>query len=222
MIQSQLQAVLFDLDGTLLDTANDLGGALNHLLQKHQRPTIAPALFRPVASDGAKGLLELGFGEDLAQYDFTVLRNEFLDYYENNLAVHSCFYPGIETLLTTLNARSIPWGVVTNKPIALTNKLLPFFDAFEHCQVVVGGDSLAQRKPHPAPLLFACDALDVVPKHCIYVGDAERDIDAGNAANMATIVAQWGYIKDPLQARQWQADHWAKSPTHIAELLFMA
>jgi 2-phosphoglycolate phosphatase len=220
MIKPQIQAVLFDLDGTVLDTANDLGAALNYMLDKYQRPQIAASLFRPVASDGVKGLLELGFAAELAHFDFDLLRAEFLDYYRNNLAQHSCFYPDMELFLSALNAKAIPWGIVTNKPIGLTMQLLPSFSAFEHCQVVVGGDSLPERKPHPAPLFFACEALQVAPQHCVYVGDAQRDITAGNAAGMETIVAQWGYISDQQQCKQWQADHWATSVKHLSDIIF--
>ena len=213
------KAVLFDLDGTLLDTANDLGAALNHVLSKYQRPLVPAASFRVVASDGAKGLLELGFGASLAEFDYALLRQEFLDYYSENIAVHTCFYPGIIELLSALSENNIPWGVVTNKPIGLTQKLLPHYALFEQCQVTVGGDSLPQRKPHPAPLLYACEQLAVPPEQCIYVGDALRDIQAGNEANMLTVVAQWGYIIDQRQCRQWQADHLTEKPQDILEFI---
>ncbi len=215
----QYQAILFDLDGTLLDTANDLGAALNFVLTKHNMPEVSKERFRPVASDGAKGLLELGFGDQLINYDYEVLRAEFLNYYQLNIAVHTCLYPGIEDLLSSLNANNIPWGVVTNKPIGLTLELLPHFSCFTHCKSVVGGDSLKERKPHPAPLLFACKELDIEANSCIYVGDAIRDIEAGNAAKMYTIVAQWGYIIDKTDCQNWQADLIATDVTTIAQII---
>ncbi|WDD96849.1 HAD family hydrolase [Thalassomonas actiniarum] len=212
---NRYQGVLFDLDGTLLDTANDLGAALNHVLEQHDMAQVPPEAFRPVASDGAKGLLELGFGDTLTELDYEQLRQQFLRYYRENIAKHTCFYRGIVPLLTALNERNIPWGVVTNKPIALTQKLLPHYPLFEHCAVTVGGDSLAQRKPHPAPLLYASEQLALAPEQCVYVGDALRDIQAGNDAKMATIVAQWGYIADTDVCRSWQADLLAEDPAQI-------
>ncbi|WP_281557239.1 HAD-IA family hydrolase [Thalassomonas sp. RHCl1] len=212
---NRYQGVLFDLDGTLLDTANDLGAALNHVLEQHDMPKVPPEAFRPVASDGAKGLLELGFGDALTELDYEQLRQQFLRYYRENIAKHTCFYQGIAPLLTALNEHDIPWGVVTNKPIALTQKLLPHYPLFAHCAVTVGGDSLAQRKPHPAPLLYASEQLALPPEQCVYVGDALRDIQAGNDAKMATIVAQWGYIADTGVCRSWQADLLAEDPAQI-------
>jgi len=207
----QIKAVLFDLDGTLLDTANDLGEALNYVLNKQGLPTIERAIYRPVASDGAKGLLELGFKEQLANFNYDYLRSEFLSYYQENIAKHTCLYPGISQLLNFLNIKSIPWGVVTNKPEKLTKQLLPYFEEFNHCKVIVGGDTLAQRKPDPEPLLHACQALNIAPENCLYIGDALRDIEAGNRANMTTIVAGWGYIKESDNIENWFADYIASS-----------
>ncbi|WP_044840798.1 HAD-IA family hydrolase [Thalassomonas viridans] len=212
---NRYQAVLFDLDGTLLDTANDLGAALNHVLKQHNMPQVPAEAFRPVASDGAKGLLELGFGNALTSLDYDLLRQEFLRYYRENIARHTCFYQGIAQLLTALNKHRLPWGVVTNKPIALTEKLLPHYPLFQHCAVTVGGDSLAQRKPHPAPLLYASSQLALEPEQCLYVGDALRDIQAGNEAKMTTVVAKWGYIADPRECDAWQADLLADHPADI-------
>jgi len=217
--KSQLEAVLFDLDGTLLDTANDLGEALNYVLKKHGLATVARELYRPVASDGAKGLLELGFGDTLGNFDYEQLRVEFLEYYQNNIAVHTCFYPGIKTLITTLNSNNIPWGVVTNKPEYLTLILLPYFNEFKQCQSIIGGDTLSKRKPDPEPLLFACKQMSVDAKHCIYVGDAQRDIEAGNRAQMTTIIAQWGYILDKQSTNHWQADFSSDSANDLIKFI---
>lgn len=190
------KAVLFDLDGTLLDTANNLGEALNHVLTSKGLVPIEREQYRPIASDGTKGLLELGFGESLSQYGFDDLRKQFLDYYESNIAIHTTLYSGIEDLLTLLNKMDIPWGIVTNKPEYLSKILVPKFPQFNQCKTLVAGDTLPQRKPHPAPILFACEQIGIDPLDCIYVGDAPRDIEAGNSANMYTIIAQWGYILD--------------------------
>jgi phosphoglycolate phosphatase len=219
MIEKQYTAILFDLDGTLLDTANDLGAALNYVLSKYNIAEVSKELFRPVASDGAKGLLELGFGEQLTHYNYETLRGEFLNYYQKNIAVQTCFYPGIEELLTNLIDNNIPWGVVTNKPIDLTLDLLPHFSIFSHCCSIVGGDSLKEKKPHPAPLLYACKQMNVDASRCIYVGDAIRDIEAGNAANMYTIIAEWGYILDKYSCLNWQADLIAVDANRISQII---
>ena len=219
MAATQYSAILFDLDGTLLDTANDLGAALNFVLTKHKMPTVKKEVFRPVASDGAKGLLELGFGEQLKNHNYDELRAEFLNYYQENIAVHTCLYSGIEDLLTALNKNNIPWGVVTNKPIGLTLELLPHFPCFSFCKSVVGGDSLKERKPHPAPLLYACKEMKIDASTCIYVGDAIRDIQAGNAASMLAIVAQWGYILDKNDSENWQANLLAVNTNDIEEII---
>jgi len=209
------KAVLFDLDGTLLDTANDLGEALNHVLKSKGLPLIEKSIYRPIASDGSLGLLTLGFGEHLPLYDFEELRQQFLDYYEANIAVHTCLYPGIEDLLTALNEMGIPWGIVTNKPEYLSKILVPKFPQFSQCKTLIAGDTLPQRKPHPAPVLFACEQIAIDPLDCIYVGDAPRDIEAGNRANMHTIIAQWGYILDIEECKKWQANAITLNPLDI-------
>jgi len=212
-------SVLFDLDGTLLDTANDLGEALNYVLTQYGLPCVAREIYRPVASDGALGMLTLGFKEKLKEFDYDLLREKFLSYYQENIAVHTCLYSGVTTLLEYLNQKNIPWGIVTNKPEGLTNLLLPHFDDFSRCKVVIGGDTLAQRKPHPAPLLHACEQMKVSAKECLYIGDALRDIEAGNSANMTTIIAEWGYIKDSDNSQDWQAHYSCKNPEDIISFL---
>lgn len=212
---SSTQAVLFDLDGTLLDTANDLGETLNFILSKYNFPSIPRHEYRPVASDGALGLLTLGFQEKLADFEYETLRSEFLAYYQENIAKHTCLYDGVAELLTSLNQQNIPWGIVTNKPEGLTKQLLPYFPEFESCAVMVGGDTLPTRKPDPQPLFYACDKMGVNPSNCIYVGDALRDIEAGNRAKMTTMIAEWGYIKSTDKIEQWHADHLIKTPQEI-------
>jgi len=211
-MNNKVNAVLFDLDGTLLDTANDLGEALNYVLGQYDLPLVDREMYRPVASDGAKGLLELGFKERLPHFNYDELRVKFLTYYQHNLAKYTCLYSGVEQLLTALNNENIPWGVVTNKPEKLTQLLLPQFEQFNYCKVMVGGDTLPKRKPDPAPLHFACQQLNIKPEQCLYIGDAHRDIEAGNRANMTTIVAAWGYIKASDNIKDWHANHVANTP----------
>lgn len=208
-------SVLFDLDGTLLDTADDLGAALNFVLSQHGKPQVAAQDYRPIASDGALGLLNLGFGEAIKQYDYDVLRKQFLDYYQENIAVHTCLYPGVSQLLLHLENNEIPWGIVTNKPEGLTKLLLPHYPEFKQCAVMVAGDTLTQRKPDPAPILFACKQINVDQQQCFYVGDALRDIQAGNSADMTTFVAKWGYILKGEDCKAWQADHIIEIPLDI-------
>jgi phosphoglycolate phosphatase len=215
----KITGVLFDLDGTILDTADDLGAALNFVLTEYNLPTVTSEAYRPIASDGAKGLLELGFGDKITDYDFATLRQMFLNYYEENIAHHTKLYDGITELIDELNAKNIAWGIVTNKPEGLTLRLLPHFPELAQSQVMVGGDSLTERKPHPAPLLYSLNKINVPAQQCFYVGDAPRDIEAGNRANMPTIIAGWGYISNINDCDTWQSDHLCLSPTDILALI---
>jgi N-acetyl-D-muramate 6-phosphate phosphatase len=212
---NKVAAVLFDLDGTLLDSADDLGAALNHVLTLHNLPLVAEQDYRPVTSDGALGLLQLGFGQQLAQYDYDQLRASLLTYYQQNIALRSTLYQGVTELIDALDEANIPWGIITNKPEQLTAQLMPQFAEFNRCAVMLGGDSLPKRKPDPLPLLVACQQLAVEPSQCFYIGDAERDIMAGNLAKMTSFVALWGYIKHTDNVNDWQADHQLTKPTDL-------
>ncbi len=219
LINTNISAVLFDLDGTLLDTANDLGEALNYVLRKYGLAEVAREDYRPIASDGALGLLTLGFADQLKDFNYDELRAEFLAYYQDNIAVHTCLYPEVSELLSTLNEQNIPWGIVTNKPEGLTRLLLPNYPEFDKCLSLIGGDTLANRKPHPEPILKACEEITVASEHCLYVGDALRDIQAGNNANSTTVIAKWGYILANEDCTTWQADHHIESPLEILSLI---
>ncbi|MCF2947022.1 HAD-IA family hydrolase [Paraglaciecola aquimarina] len=212
-------AVLFDLDGTLLDTARDLGNALNHVLTQCDLAMVKYDQYRNIASDGAKGLLELGFAEKLKDYNFSILRQELLDYYQKNICVDTCYFEGIETLLKELDTLNIPWGIVTNKPEFLTLELVSFFPQLRDCQVVISGDSLAERKPHPLPLLEAEKRLKLANPNTWYLGDAERDIQAANAANMTSVAALYGYIDKSINVDSWQANIKIENPTDILAYL---
>ena len=219
MNKSAIASILFDLDGTLLDTADDLGAALNHVLALYDKASISAKHYRPIASDGALGLLNLGFGDDIIHYDYEHLRQQFLSYYQENIAVHTKLYDGVADLLASIEAQNIAWGIVTNKPQNLTEKLLPAFAEFKQCAVMVAGDTLPQRKPDPAPILYACQQLHVDAKKSFYIGDALRDIEAGNRAQMTTFVAKWGYIHANENCQRWQADHIIVSPTDLMAFL---
>lgn len=213
------QAVLFDLDGTLLDTARDLGETLNKILIQYKLPTKSFDEYRPIASHGALGLLQLGFGSQLQSHDLPHLRQLFLDTYETHIAQYTCSFNGIEACLIQLKKLSIPWAIVTNKPAHLTDKLLPHFSVMADSQINISGDTLIVKKPNPEPLLHACKAMNVKPENCWYVGDAHRDIEAGNRANMLSIVANWGYTQDDIPVSEWQADVILENPDQLTQLL---
>ncbi|XOV78200.1 MAG: HAD family hydrolase [Aestuariibacter sp.] len=188
------KGVLFDLDGTLLDTARDLGGALNVMLNRYNLPEVEYERYRIEASNGSIGLLKLGFADVYNDYQESDLRQEFLDIYHHNICKDTSVFPGIEEIISYLDEQGIPWGIVTNKPEDLTKQLLPFFPVMNSSGVVVAGDTLPERKPSPVPLLHAAEIIGCAPEACIYVGDALRDIEAANQANMISVLAGYGYL----------------------------
>ncbi|NJD30830.1 MAG: phosphoglycolate phosphatase [Gammaproteobacteria bacterium] len=200
---SPRSALLLDLDGTLLDTAPDMGGALNRLRVECGRETLPFELIRPVVSHGAMRLVRLGFPEAEGA-EFERLRLRFLELYSQNLAEQTRLFPGVGEVLAELEQRGLPWGVVTNKPAWLTDPLLRTLGLYERAGCVVSGDTVAERKPHPLPLLHAAGLVDVAPERCVYVGDAERDIQAGRAAGMTTVVAAYGYISAEDDPASWE------------------
>ena len=201
-------AVLFDLDGTLLDTAPDLGAAVNHVLTSCNIAPLSDEIIRRTASDGALGLLRAGFGdEELARRDAQGLRQQLRGYYASHLYIGTRPYPGMVEFIGWLNGQGIRWGIVTNKPAFLTEPLMAQVTELPGCGVIVSADTLPVRKPHPDPLYYACNKLDVLPGRALYVGDHERDIEAGRAAGMQTVIAGWGYIDPAMALESWQADH---------------
>ncbi|MFT4926346.1 MAG: 2-phosphoglycolate phosphatase [Phenylobacterium sp.] len=218
-------SVLFDLDGTILDTADDLGAALNFVLAKHGKTAVSADCYTPEASNGSKGLLKLGFGEAFIGYDFEVLKAELLQYYCANIAVHTDFFAGVTDALNHLNQNNIPWGIVTNKPAFLTEPLLTHYPEFAHCRTVVSGDTLKVAKPSPEPLLYGLNEMDASfaqgcpASGCLYVGDALRDIEAGRNAGMKTAAALYGYIADGDDVDSWGADYHFDSLLELVELM---
>jgi phosphoglycolate phosphatase len=201
-----IDAVLFDLDGTLVDTAPDMGAALNNLLIEENLEPLPLATIRPLVSQGGLALTRLGFADKVQEADIEPLRLRYLQHYHAIVADESRLFDGYADILDELEARSIPWGIVTNKPEWLTHPLLEQLDLAHRTGVVIGGDTLEQRKPHPLPLQVAAERLGVSCNNCIYVGDDERDIVAGKAAEMKTLVAAYGYIEDAASIEAWQAD----------------
>jgi len=214
-----IRTVLFDLDGTLADTAPDLAHALNTVRLSHDLPALSFDVIRPVVSHGGKALIELGFAHADIEHDFEALREQLLQHYHSNLATHTVLFPGMAELLETLETRGHNWGVVTNKPGWLTDPLLEALGLDQRASCVVSGDTLPQRKPDPAPLRHACKQCGSQASECLYVGDAERDIEAGRRAGMQTLVALFGYIGEDEQPDTWGADGMVDSPEAILRWL---
>ena len=211
-------AVLFDLDGTLLDTAPDMAGALNRLRAEEGREALPFGRIRPVVSHGAVRLVALGFPEAQGG-EFERLRLRFLELYSRDLCSHTRLFPGIDPLLAQFEDDALPWGIVTNKPAWLTDPLVATLELTGRTCCVVSGDTLAERKPHPLPLLHAARLAGVPAERCVYVGDAERDIVAGRAAGMQTVVAGWGYFDVEDDPRAWAPTGIAQCPAELTEWL---
>jgi N-acetyl-D-muramate 6-phosphate phosphatase len=202
---SHIQAILFDLDGTLVDSAPDLGAAVDKMRTDRGLSSYPLELYRPMAGAGARGMLEIGFGMAPEHPDFMAMREEFFCNYENCLANRTVPFEGVEQLIGDLLARRLAWGVVTNKAERFTLPLTRHMPLFATASAVVSGDTTAHAKPHPAPLLEAARLLNVAPACCVYVGDDARDIVAGRAAGMWTVAAAYGYLGITSEVSQWQA-----------------
>lgn len=213
-----LRAVLFDLDGTLIDTADDLVRALYEACDQLDQPRPPHDAARRRVAYGGRGLVELAFGANSGQKGDTALAI-LLDYYRDHIAEHSRLYEGLDVLLDTLDRNRVPWGIVTNKPIVLTHLLLAALSLDKRAKAIVGADSLPVRKPDPAPLLFAAGQLNVLPQHCVYVGDHDRDIVAAKAAHMRSVGASYGYIDDGDDPEDWQADKIIDHPWQLGDAL---
>lgn len=217
MILPTPQAILFDLDGTLADTAPDLAAAVNQLCISRGLAPTDYELLRPVASAGARGLIGVAFGVTPQDENYSELRDEFLQNYETAIAVKSRLFEGITELLSGLQEKGIAWGIVTNKIAHLTDQLVPKI-GLHHAACVISGDTTAHPKPHPAPLYEAAKRMNIQARHCWYVGDDLRDIQAGQAAGMTTIAAAWGYCGDAAPAT-WNASALVDSPQQLLALL---
>ena len=212
------EAVLFDLDGTLVDTAPDMVAVLQDLQESRGVDRVAYDSARLHVSNGAIGLLKVGFPD--REHEFgSDLHLEYLERYEARICDGSEVFPGLPVLLDELDSMGRPWGVVTNKPAHLTNPLLEALELASRVACVVSGDTLPKRKPDPAPLLHACELAGISPKTTIYVGDASRDIAAGQNAGMATIAAAYGYITPDDDALSWGADVIAADTAELAQLV---
>lgn len=211
-------AVLFDLDGTLVDTAPDMVAVLQDMQRAHELEPVDYDLGRAYVSNGALGLLSLGFPETQHAVG-SELHRDYLQRYAHRVCDASTLFPGLERLLEIFDIAGLPWGVVTNKPAKLTDSLLHALELAERIACSVSGDTLALRKPHPAPLLHACELANVDPQETIYIGDASRDIEAGRAAGMGTIAAGYGYITADDDPNNWGADAIAADTKELAKIV---
>jgi phosphoglycolate phosphatase len=201
-----VRAVLFDLDGTLADTASDLAAALNRVRADRALPALPLAMLRPQASHGARGLLAAGFGIDRDHAEFATLRDAFLAYYADALCEQTRLFPEAVRVLAEIERRGLRWGIVTNKASRFTMPVIERLALTPLAGAVICGDTTGESKPHPAPLLAGAAALSTAPAECVYVGDAERDIIAGRAAGMHTLIAAYGYVGADEAPAAWNAD----------------
>ncbi|WP_075795234.1 HAD family hydrolase [Massilia putida] len=211
------RAVLFDLDGTLADTAPDLAAAVNWMRAERGLELTPYALLRPTASAGARGMIGAAFGLAPGDEGYEELRVQWFERYQSNMAVHSTLFDGITDLLDGLAAAGMAWGIVTNKPARFTDPLVPMI-GLAHAGCVISGDTTPHPKPHPAPLLEAARRLDIDPTRCWYVGDDQRDIEAGRAAGMVTVACNWGYCGS-IDPATWGADYQLDTPRDLLQML---
>ncbi len=210
-------AVLFDLDGTLVDTAPDLCAVLTSLLNRHARPPLPYAVARNEVSNGAIGMIRAAFTEAESEEEIERLRLDFLEIYLESLCINSKLFRGLNDILLELEELQYPWGIVTNKPHAMTEPLLGALGLDSRPACVISGDRLPVRKPDPAPLRLAAQEIGFDPAQCVYVGDAQRDIEAGRAAGMATIAATYGYIRQDVDPFDWGADSMIRHPGELLD-----
>lgn len=214
-----LRTVLFDLDGTLVDTAPDLGAALNAMRARRDLAPLDYATIRPQASHGSQGLLRIGFGVGADDPQFVALRREFLDLYSACLVDNSPLFPGVAEMLDGLEQRGLRWGIVTNKPARYTDPLVTHLGLAQRAACIVSGDTCARPKPHPEPMQHACRIADSLPSQCLYVGDAERDIQAARAVGMPALVALYGYLSETDTPEAWGGHGFIETPGGLLDYL---
>lgn len=211
-----LKGMLFDLDGTLLDTAADFADVLLQMTELAARPAIAPAAIHQTVSNGARALVELAFGIQAGHPDFEQRLETLLALYAQRIvATKATLYPGMDALLQHLENSGIPWGVVTNKPERFSRPLLTSLGLSKRCATLICPDHVSHSKPHPEPMLLACKQLNIDPRSTVYVGDHPRDIEAGRAADMFTIAVRYGYLPATPPVEQWRSDLIVDSADHI-------
>jgi 2-phosphoglycolate phosphatase len=216
----KFKALLFDLDGTLLDTAPDFISAINKQLQIRDRDSLINNTVRTSVTNGSVGIIESVYGIKQNDPEFEVLKEEFLELYLSNIAEKTSLFDGLKQVLDNCVKHSIPWGIVTNKPLRYTTPLLEELGLDQQSATTICPDHVSNPKPDPESLLLACSQLSLNPEDCIYIGDHIRDIQAGHSAGMRTIAAGWGYIEDSENINDWHADWIIEDSTQLNSLLF--
>ncbi|SFB74989.1 phosphoglycolate phosphatase [Polaromonas sp. OV174] len=216
-----IDAVLFDLDGTLIDSAPDLGAAADKMRTDRGLTSLDLSKYRPMAGAGARGMIAVAFGLTPDDARFAALKEEFFANYESRMTVNTYVFAGVAELIAQIDQAGLKWGVVTNKAARFTVPLTQAMPLFSTAQTIISGDSTPHSKPHPAPLLEAARQLDVLPGRCVYVGDDERDILAGRAAGMPTVAAAYGYLGATADTGGWEADFTIAAPFALLNLLGM-
>lgn len=214
-----INTVLFDLDGTLLDTAPDIGNALNEIRDAHKLPPLEQSLIRPYVGYGARAMLKFAFNVDEDHPRYTGLLDDFLHAYHAHLTKTTQLFPGMDKVLTHLEENNITWGIVTNKPSRFTFDLLKSLGLDKRSACIICGDSLSKRKPDPDQILHACELIQCSPEETLYVGDTSTDVIASKAAGTKSLVALYGYIKAEEDPHTWEADGYVNEPIRIIDWL---
>ena len=219
---NNIDAVLFDLDGTLIDSAPDLGAAADKMRTDRGLQSLPASAYRPMAGAGARGMIAVAFGLTVEDIGFEALKEEFFSNYEVRLVDQTYVFEGVAELISRICRAGLKWGIVTNKSARFTVPLTQAMPLFNTAQTIISGDTMPYAKPHPAPLLEAARQLQVPSGRCIYVGDDERDIVAGRAAGMSTVAAAYGYLGEFANTAVWNADFTINQPAELLKLLKMA
>lgn len=214
-----VNALFFDLDGTLLDTAPDLATAINIVLGARGQAPLSLEEIRPTIAKGTRSMVWGAFGIDPQHPDYEAIKNDLFTAYQDNLTKQTSYFDGMETVLNYLDDKHLPWGIVTNKPGWLATPLIEYFELNKRSRCLISGDTLAKKKPDPDPLFHACTLTGVSPTSSLYIGDSESDVQAAKAAGMLAMVAAYGYLEHDSQPHTWQADAMIDAPLEIIEWL---